>query len=115
MKQVIIIRKDLGLSKGKMAAQAAHAAVKASNKVKSKNKRTWKKWMDQGGKKVILKAESRDDLLELKTIAQRNGLPTSLITDAGHTEIEPGTTTCLGVGPAEDEKIDRITGDLETY
>lgn len=115
MKQVIIIREDLNLSKGKMAAQASHAAVNASNIVKDKEKNKWNKWMDEGGKKIILKAKSTDQLYRLKEIADKRGLATSLIKDAGHTEISPGTVTALGIGPAHDEEIDAITGDLDTY
>ncbi len=115
MKQVIIIRKDLDLSKGKMAAQASHAAVNASNSVRKREKNKWKRWMEQGGKKIILKAESEKDLIELKELAEKRNLSTSLIKDAGYTEISSGTITALGIGPDEEEKIDDVTGALETY
>lgn len=115
MKQVIVIREDIELSKGKMAAQAAHASVNASNQARNKDKKVYQKWLDEGGKKIILNAKSADELKELKTLADQNAISTSLIKDAGHTEIQPGTITALGIGPAEEEKIDQITGSLETY
>lgn len=115
LKQVIIIRKDLGLSKGKMAAQAAHASLKASERTRNTNKGIWKKWMEQGGKKIILEGESAKQLLELKEIAENKRLPNSLIEDAGHTEISPGTKTALAIGPWKENEIDEITGNLETY
>ena len=64
-------------------------------------------------KKVALKANSLKDLYELKSIAEAAGISTSLITDAGMTEIAPGTVTALGLGPAPSQDLDRITGDLQ--
>jgi peptidyl-tRNA hydrolase, PTH2 family len=110
MKQVIIVRQDLKLSAGKMAAQVGHAVLGCY--IKSDNK-TLRQWMDGGAKKVVLACENKDELLKLKEKADRAGLVTSLITDAGHTEIAPGTITCLGIGPEEEGKIDTIAGSLK--
>lgn len=108
-KQAIIIREDLNMSKGKMIAQGSHASLKAYRKV---GKEAKKQWMQKGEKKVVLNPE--DVKLEsLKQQAEREGLPAALITDAGHTEVDPGTKTALAIGPAEEEKIDKITGQLE--
>ncbi len=108
-KMVIILRKDLALSKGKTAAQAAHAAVGLALKKKALKS---SKWSESGAKKVILYAEGVEELLSLKRKAERMGLKTCLVEDAGLTEVEQGTITCLGVGPGEEEQIDRITGHL---
>ena len=107
-KIVIVMRRDLNLSKGKTAAQAAHAAVglALNRKIKRSN------WLKSGGKKVILYAEGVEELLSLKRQAEQINLKTYLVKDAGLTEVEPGTITCLGIGPATEEQIDRITGDL---
>jgi len=109
-KQVILVREDLNLPKGKLSAQVAHAAVDASSKSDKKNMDLWKK---SGGKKIVLKVNDEKELFRYKQMAEDAGLKTALITDAGHTVVEPGTITCLGIGPDEEEKIDRVTGKLK--
>ena len=108
-KQCLIIRNDIKMSCGKKCAQLAHAAVIAYEKA---DKITKKKWYDEGMKKVALKANSQRELYELKTIAEEAGISAAIITDAGMTEIPPGTVTALGLGPAKSEELDKITGDL---
>ncbi|MBN2735154.1 MAG: peptidyl-tRNA hydrolase [Methanomicrobiaceae archaeon] len=108
-KQCLIIRNDIKMSCGKKCAQLAHAAVSSYEHA---DKITKKKWFDEGMKKVALKANSLRELYELKTIADTAGISTALITDAGMTEIEPGTVTALGLGPAKSEDLDKITGTL---
>ncbi len=110
MKQAIVIRNDLKMSKGKIAAQSCHASV---NCFKKSDKNDISKWESSGAKKVVLKVNSLQDLLELNTIAKDMGIVSSLITDAGHTQLEPSTTTALGLGPADDDVIDKITGELK--
>ncbi len=109
-KQVIIMRTDLKLSPGKLAVQVAHGAVSSADWA---DKRDLDAWKAGGQKKVVLKAANLQELFELKEKARRDGLPTALITDAGRTEIAPGTITVLGIGPAQEEKIDKITGHLK--
>lgn len=111
-KMVIVVRADLKLSKGKTAAQAAHAAVNCAFASKKKDPRTFDKWFAEGQKKVVLKVQDLKQLYEVKAMADASGLVNSLITDAGRTEIEPGTVTCLGIGPSTDSMLDKITGDL---
>ncbi len=111
-KMVAVVRADLKLSTGKLAAQVAHAAVNCALASRKKKARWFKDWHDQGQKKVVLKVNSFDELIEVNMRAENEGLVTSLITDAGHTELPPGTTTCLGIGPAPEQLIDRITGEL---
>ena len=110
LKQVILVRTDIKMSKGKTAAQVAHASVEA---VFNSNKKLLSNWRKSGMKKITLSVETKDDLLKYKEIADENDLPTGLITDAGHTELEPGTTTCLAIGPGPEEKINKITGELK--
>jgi len=109
-KQVILVREDLKLPKGKLSAQVAHAAVDASSKSDKKIVDLWKR---EGGKKVVLKVKDEKELFKYKQMAEDNGLKTALITDAGHTVVEPGTVTCLGIGPDIEEKIDIVTGKLK--
>ena len=109
-KQVILVREDLKLPKGKLAAQSSHASVDATLKSDKKIVDLWKK---DGGKKVVLKVKDEKELFKYKQMAEDDGLKTVLITDAGHTVVEPGTITCLGIGPDEEERIDRVTGKLK--
>ena len=109
-KQVILVRQDLKLPKGKLASQTAHASVGALLK---SHKDDIKKWQSHGMKKVVLKVKDEEEILEYKKKAEDSGLVTSLIEDAGKTTIAPGTITCLGIGPDMSEKIDKITGRLK--
>ncbi|MBI4448654.1 peptidyl-tRNA hydrolase [Candidatus Woesearchaeota archaeon] len=109
-KQVIIVRMDLGMSKGKVAAQVSHASVEA---VLRSHKDDITKWRDQGMKKVVLKVADLKDLINYKNRCEDAGLVTAMITDAGRTEVDPGTVTCLGVGADVVEKIDSVTGKLK--
>jgi len=108
-KQCLIIRNDVKMSCGKRCAQAAHASIGAYNNA---DKALQKAWLSEGQKKVVLKANDERTLYELKVIAERSGVSSSLIQDAGMTEIPPGTITALGLGPARTEELDKITGTL---
>jgi peptidyl-tRNA hydrolase, PTH2 family len=108
-KQCLVIRNDVKMSCGKRCAQAGHAAIGAYN---GADKNLQKAWIQEGQKKVVLKANDERTLFELKVIAERAGISTSLIQDAGMTEIPPGTITALGLGPAKSEELDKITGSL---
>ncbi|MDH7509167.1 MAG: peptidyl-tRNA hydrolase Pth2 [Methanomassiliicoccales archaeon] len=111
-KMVIAVRKDLKLTPGKMAAQVAHAAVNCAILSMKKKSEWFDEWYKEGQKKVVVKVENLNELFEIKMNAETIGLITSLIVDAGLTELPPGTTTCLGIGPAPEEIIDRVTGHL---
>lgn len=110
LKQVILVRSDIKMSKGKIAAQSAHAAVDAAF---SSNKKLFKNWRNAGMKKIALKVESLEQLQSLIDKAYENDLVTSIIKDAGHTEVKPGTITCGAIGPGPEIQIDKITGELK--
>lgn len=109
-KQCIVVRDDLKLSKGKLAVQVAHAAVSACEIAGEEIREAWK---EGGQKKVVLRVAALQELFELKEIARKHRLPAVLITDAGLTEVPPGTITVLGIGPAEVSELDKITGHLK--
>lgn len=112
MKQAIVARTDIGMGQGKLAAQVAHASLSAYEKADSQLRNQWK----QGGqKKVVLKGTSERQLHELAEIADRDGIPNAIIRDAGHTQLEPGTVTALAVGPAGDDRVDSVTGELSLF
>lgn len=109
-KQSIVLRKDLGLSEGKKIAQACHASLGSVKKADDDAVRSWE---EAGAKKVALLADNEQKLVRLFEEAKRSGLPAYLVQDAGRTELDPGTTTCLGIGPGPEDALDAITGQLE--
>ncbi len=109
-KQVIVVRKDLKMSQGKIAAQAAHASLEAYKATPFEGQLEWEAW---GSKKVILKAESLRSVIEIQKRAKKADLPYALIKDAGRTEVKPGTVTAIGIGPWKEDEIDKVTGDLK--
>ncbi|GFQ78418.1 peptidyl-tRNA hydrolase 2, mitochondrial, partial [Trichonephila clavata] len=91
----------------------AHASVMAYQHCALKNPKTLKMWLNTGQRKVVVKAESEQELMELTTKARRAGLIVSLVCDAGRTQIPSGSRTVLGVGPGQEQLIDKITGHLK--
>lgn len=114
-KQVIVLRVDLGMSEGKIAAQAGHAAVSAAEKTRKKKPDWWSTWIREGQCKIAVKAQSKQELLELEKKAKKLKLPSVLITDMGLTELPSGTVTCLGIGPAPSSQVNKITGTLDLF
>lgn len=112
MKQAIVARTDLGMGRGKLAAQVAHASLTAYEDSPSDARTAWK---SEGQKKIVLKANSKNEVLDLAEQARREGLPYAVIRDAGHTQLDPGTVTTLAVGPAREAQVDAVTGDLSLY
>ena len=110
LKQVILVRQDLKLPKGKLAAQVAHASVEA---ILKSHPDIIEDWRREGMKKIILKVKDKEELLLYKREAEDNRLVAALISDAGRTVIEPGTITCLGIVPDKEDKIDKITWILK--
>jgi PTH2 family peptidyl-tRNA hydrolase len=109
-KQVIIVRRDLKLDKGKLASQVAHASLEA---YKKSDPSARKNWEEEGAKKVILKVKNLKELKEIYKKIRKERIPCSLIRDAGKTQLKPGTITVLGIGPCESERVDKITKDLK--
>ena len=103
----------LNLSKGKIASQAGHAAVSAAMEARIHYRNWFKAWMLEGQRKIAVKVKNERELLKFQEDAVGLGLPYALIIDRGLTEIPEGTVTCLGIGPAPADKIDRLTGELK--
>lgn len=110
MKQVILVRNDLKMPRGKFSVQTMHAAVEATLK---SDKEKIKEWRSEGTKKVVLRVDSEKELLQYNQMAKDSGLVTALITDAGKTFFKEPTRTCLAIGPDDEKKIDKITGKLK--
>jgi PTH2 family peptidyl-tRNA hydrolase len=106
---VIAVRRDLGLGRGKLAAQAAHAAVTRALAAAPATRRAW---LADGQPKVVVRVEGEAELQAVCDAAERAGLGVSLIADAGRTQIPAGTPTACAIGPARRADLDPVTGQL---
>ncbi|MGP8125305.1 MAG: peptidyl-tRNA hydrolase Pth2 [Nitrososphaerales archaeon] len=113
MKQVIVVRSDLKMGKGKLAAQVAHASLSAAEEARSRRSDWFGEWKSEGQAKIVLKVQTEETLHELYKKARAARLPAALIEDRGLTQLEPGTVTCLGIGPGPEDELDVITGKLK--
>jgi peptidyl-tRNA hydrolase, PTH2 family len=107
--QYIIVNNSLGMNKGKIAAQASHASVSVLDKADDSVINDWK---DNGMKKIVLKVATTEELLALFEKAKKR-FPCALITDAGKTQIAPGSKTCFACGPIEEEEGQKMFGELK--
>lgn len=119
MKQVIVLRRDLGLSPGKAVAQGCHAAegshLDANDRWGPIAGDMIDPWLEQGKPKIVLGVNSEEELLALAKQCQEKNMGHYLVRDAGRTEVEPLTPTALGIGPDFTRYIDKITGALGLY
>ena len=112
-KQVIAVRTDLGMSKGKTAVQVAHGAISSAERARVTKQEEWRAWMREGQKKVAVKVTSEEEIMELRKQAITHSLPHAIIRDAGMTELPPGTLTVISIGPAKVDAIDEVTKELK--
>lgn len=112
-KQVIVVRKDLGMGTGKLAAQVAHAAVMAVEITKIRNLNWFNSWFKAGQAKVVVKVQTLGELLEIRKHAESLHLTVAEIQDSGLTQIPAGTVTCIGIGPGPSGLIDKVTNHLK--
>ena len=110
MKQVILVREDLGMPTGKLAAQTAHASVECVLKTPKNLLELWKK---EGMPKIVLAVKDEKHLKLKMHMAKTEKLVYALIKDAGKTFFSEPTVTCLGIGPDADGKIDKVSGNLK--
>jgi len=101
------------MGKGKLAVQVAHAAVSAAEQARKYNKDWYDSWLRESQAKICVKVDNEENLRELKGRVDEAGIPNYLIQDAGLTQLDPGTTTCLGIGRLPTKIADRYTGDLK--
>jgi len=120
-KLAIVMRTDLGMTKGKIAVQAGHASILAfvrglvtgpHGDGEYTSLTEYRDWFDEGQFKIALKAVSEDQLLSIEEKAKAQGLPVAEVRDFGLTQVAPLTLTCIAIGPAKVEDVDKITGDL---
>ena len=113
VKMTLIVNNGLKMGKGKIAAQVGHASVQATLNAGQKSPLVLDAWLSSGQKKVCLKGDDADHLLLLEKLAIEEGLLTSKVHDAGHTQIPSGSLTVLAIGPCQDELLEKITGTLK--
>ncbi len=113
LKQVIVVRNDLKMGKGKLAVQVAHASVSSLEQARKYKPKWVETWFSENQRKICVKINSEKELRILKGQIDDAQIPNALIEDAGLTQLEPGTVTCLGIGPLPTEIADRFTGELK--
>lgn len=114
-KLVLVVRTDLGMTKGKIAAQCSHATLACYKSFlrKSPNSPILRRWERYGQMKVALQVKSEDELKTLQAQAFSLGMCAQIIHDAGRTQIASGSATVLGIGPAPKSMVDQVTGHLK--
>lgn len=123
VKQVIVVRRDLKMRRGKEIAQGSHASIAFITRQlqNSKSKKVTlskaaEQWIDSGFAKVCVRVDSEEELLQIHNKAKEAGLQCHLIIDSGLTEFDGvSTKTCLAIGPDWSGEIDKITGHLKLY
>lgn len=107
-----MVRNDLKMGKGKIAAQCSHATLGLYKDICNRAPKALQRWENCGQVKVVTKVESEDDMLALKVKAKESKLPCHITIDAGRTQIAPNSRTVMAVlGPAE--LVDDVTGHLK--
>jgi PTH2 family peptidyl-tRNA hydrolase len=108
----MVVRADLKMGKGKLAVQVAHASVSALEQTRKLEPKWVERWFSENQRKICVRVDSEKELRILKGKIDERGLPNALIEDAGLTQLEPGTVTCLGIGPVPSEIADQYTSEL---
>ncbi len=113
-KMVIVVRRDLGMGAGKIAAQAAHAAVELCRKHCTRANGVCNRWYNTGAKKVVLRVNGERELDRIAADARRHGLPVAVVHDAGKTQVTPGSKTAVSI-LGDSFKVDQVTGKLRLF
>jgi PTH2 family peptidyl-tRNA hydrolase len=112
LQQVIVMRKDLNMRKGKMIAQACHASVKSI--LENQNDDRVKNWIENNYTKICVSVNSEEELLSVYEKAKSSNMICTLVEDLGFTEFNGiPTLTCCSIGPATKDELQTITGDLK--
>ena len=117
LKMVFLVRQDLKMKAGKIAAQVAHAAIGLYDDIMNGDDEyhieALNYWNTFGAKKIVLKCDNYETMKQVAIQAKQSQLPFILISDAGHTQIPAGSVTVLGIGPDSSEKINKLTGNFK--
>ncbi|WOL20536.1 putative peptidyl-tRNA hydrolase 2 isoform X2 [Canna indica] len=99
LKMVLVVRQDLKMGAGKIASQCAHAATGMYADLLQSNRSILRQWEQYGQAKIVLSCKNQQEMNKLKEEADRCGLPTFVVADAGRTQIKAGSKTVLAIGP----------------
>jgi len=112
-KMVLVVREDLKMGKGKIASQCSHATLMAYKRGLKVTPRVIQAWESLGQPKVVLKAPNIEEIEKLIKVAKDEGVITSVVQDAGRTQVNPGSITVLAIGPAATTSVDKVSGHLK--
>ena len=115
LKLILLVRKDLEMSPGKIAAQCSHATLGAYRQTAEADPMVLNSWELTGEAVIVLGVSSEEEMRDLVAKGQRAGLQTHIVRDAGRTEVAPSTATVAAIGPALASKIDAVTGHLSLF
>ncbi|KAJ2848632.1 hypothetical protein IWW36_003182 [Coemansia brasiliensis] len=115
IKLVLVIRTDLGMSKGKVAAQCSHATLACYKEARKRAAELVRQWEVMGQTKVTLKCSSEEEMVQMERKARNCGLIAQSICDAGRTQIAAGSRTVLGIGPGPASLVNKVSGHLQLY
>lgn len=111
-KMVLVVRSDLQMSKGKIGAQCAHAAIICHEEAHRKRPDLLNAWLATGQPKVVVQVNSMQRIEALAKAAQEKNIVNGMVRDAGRTQVAAGTVTVLGLGPDSVSNIDSLTKSL---
>uniref|UniRef100_A0A7S2ZHR8 peptidyl-tRNA hydrolase n=1 Tax=Rhodosorus marinus TaxID=101924 RepID=A0A7S2ZHR8_9RHOD len=112
-KIVLCVRTDLGMKKGKIAAQCGHATLGVYKEAVRFRPREVNAWEENAQPKIAVQIKSMNEARGLERAARSRGIPTYMVYDAGRTQISAGSMTVLAIGPARKDELDAITGKLK--
>ncbi|KAH8928480.1 PTH2-domain-containing protein [Atractiella rhizophila] len=112
-KLVLVVRDDLKMTKGKIAAQCSHATLACYKSLSASNPSLLRHWERTGQAKIALRCGDEEELLTLQAVAKSLNLCARSIQDAGRTQVAAGSRTVLGIGPAPRKLVDQVTGHLK--
>jgi peptidyl-tRNA hydrolase len=113
MKLILCVRTDLGMGRGKIAAQCCHAAVGVYSELVNHYDDIIDQWENNGSAKICVRVDNEEQLLAIVEVADSMGIPTYTVHDAGHTQVAPNMLTVAAIGPASAQLIDQVTGNLK--
>uniref|UniRef100_A0A060T3W3 peptidyl-tRNA hydrolase n=1 Tax=Blastobotrys adeninivorans TaxID=409370 RepID=A0A060T3W3_BLAAD len=114
-KLVLVVRSDLKMGKGKVAAQCSHATLACYKSLARSDPALLNRWESTGQAKVTLQCGDEEEMKLLQAMAMSLNLTARVIHDAGRTQIAAGSATVLGIGPAPKSAVDQVTGSLKLY
>lgn len=109
-KLLLVVRRDLKMGNGKIAAQCCHATIGAVERCDASVIDYWRR---QGEAKVVVKCDGEASMDAVRRSASRSGVPTYVVHDAGRTQIAAGSRTVLALGPAPVDEIDAVASHLK--